>query len=339
MRKTLIIALVLLTVLGMAVSAGGGKEGARAATRAPKLAAIAVLHPYFAPMETAAKDFAAATGVHVEYRATQDFDQEQQNVIVDGMLALGYNGFAMWPGHPESVNATIAELKDRGIPAILIAGQAKLPTPAALCIATDVAKSAATGAELLIQAMGGRGNIVNLLGELSDPNTLLRKAAIEGVVAKYPNVRIIQEISGIDNFEAATSRIDAFLSTRARDVDGMISTAYVATVVNAEALTEIGDKRIKFIGIDDDPKVLEAIRQGYVTGTMSQAPYIQAYLGLEGVRLLREGYTVKPGKYFIDSGSFLIDRNNVDTYAAKIKSDAVSMQKSFKDDFFDPPKR
>ena len=118
----------------------------------------------------------------------------------------------------------------------------------------------------------------------------------------------------------------------------MISTAYVASVVNSELLREIGDKRIKFIAIDDDPKVLQAIKDGYVTGTMSQAPYAQAYIALGGLKLLREGYTVKSGKYFIDSGSFLIDAKNADNYAEKIKADAQKMLSTFKADYFDPPK-
>lgn len=303
-----------------------------------KFAVVGVLHPFFDPMGVAAKDYQKATGIPTEYRATQHFDMEEENVIIDGMKALGYNAFALWPGHPNSVNATITELKSAGKPVILVGGQAKLPTDAALCIATDVAKSAAKGTELLIKAMGGKGNIVNLLGELSDPNTLLRKAAIEGVIAKYPNVKLLQEISSVDSFEAAESKIGSFLSARGKEVDGMISTAYVASVVNAGLLTEIGDKRIKFIAIDDDPKVLTAIKQGYVTGTMSQAPYGQAYLALTGLALLREGYTVKAGKYFIDSGSFLIDKGNADTYANKIKEDTAKIAKTFKNEYFDPPK-
>ena len=303
-----------------------------------KFAVVGVLHPFFDPMGVAAKDFQKATGIPTEYRATQHFDMEEENVIIDGMKALGYNAFALWPGHPNSVNATITELKSAGKPVILVGGQAKLPTDAALCIATDVAKSAAKGTELLIKAMGGKGNIVNLLGELSDPNTLLRKAAIEGVIAKYPNVKLLQEISSVDSFEAAESKIGSFLSARGKEVDGMISTAYVASVVNAGLLTEIGDKRIKFIAIDDDPKVLTAIKQGFVTGTMSQAPYGQAYLALTGLALLREGYTVKPGKYFIDSGSFLIDAGNADTYAKKIKDDSARIAKTFKTEYFNAPK-
>jgi len=329
MRKLALLALACFA-LTPALAHAAGKDN--------KFAVVGVLHPFFDPMGVAAKDYMKDTGVPTEYRATQHFDMEEENSIIDGMKALSFNAFALWPGHPNSVNATISELKGAKIPVILVGGQAKLPTDAALCIATDVAKSAATGTELLIKAMGGKGNIVNLLGELSDPNTLLRKAAIEGVVKKYPNVKILQEISSVDSFEAAESKIGSFLSARGKEVDGMISTAYVATVVNAGLLTEIGDKRIKFIGIDDDPKVLTAIKQGYVSGTMSQAPYGQAYLALTGLDLLRQGYTVKKGKYFIDSGSFLIDASNADTYSAKIKADTAGIAKTFKDVYFDAPK-
>ena len=84
-----------------------------------KFAVVGVLHPFFDPMGVAAKDYMAATGVPTEYRATQHFDMEEENAIIDGMKALGYNAFALWPGHPNSVNATITELKGAGIPVIL----------------------------------------------------------------------------------------------------------------------------------------------------------------------------------------------------------------------------
>ena len=97
------------------------------------------------------------TGIKCEYRATQHFDQEEANVIIEGMLALGYNAFAIWPGHPVSVNVTVTELVNQGIPVILIAGPAELPTDASLCIATDVKVSAMKATENLIKAMGGFG--------------------------------------------------------------------------------------------------------------------------------------------------------------------------------------
>jgi ribose transport system substrate-binding protein len=43
--------------------------------------------------------------------------------------------------------------------------------------------------------MGGKGNIINVLEVLEDPNTVLRKQGIEEVVAGYPDITIIQEVS------------------------------------------------------------------------------------------------------------------------------------------------
>jgi len=303
-----------------------------------RFAVVGVLHPYFAPWEGATQDFMNKTGIECIYRATVHFSQPEENDIVEGLVTLGYNGFALWPGHPSAVNVTITELVKKGIPVILIAGPAELPTDASLCIATDVKKAAMISTQHLIEAMGEKGNIVDLLGALSDPNTILRKQGVEEVVAKYPNVHIIDELADIDAWEAATTKIDSLLAARSDEIDGMVATNYIATVVASEALTRLGTKRIKFMGMDDDPKTLKAIKEGYITGTMVQAPYAQAYLGLEALRLLKSGYTIKKGVYFIDSGVTFVNKNNVDTYKEDVKANFLKMLKTFAEDYFNPPK-
>jgi ribose transport system substrate-binding protein len=329
--KRLLIGLLILTV---------GVSFATAAPATPdKFAAIGVIHPYFFPMDGAVKDFAAATGIAAIYQATKDFDMEQENTIIDGLTPQGYNGFALWPGHPYSVNTTITALKKQGIPVILIGGQAKLPTDAALCIATDVAASAAEGARQVIKAMGDKGNFVDILGMLSDPNTLLRKAAIEKVIKEHPQVKLLATISDTDSFEAATAKIPPFFAARWSEIDGAQTTAYVAAVVTSQYLAEQKNNKVKFVGIDEDQKVLDAIGNGYVLGTMTQAPYMQAYLALTGLDLLRQGYTVKQGKYFIDSGFFLLDKGNLDTWQDIIKDKTQKMVQMFKDAYFNAPKK
>jgi ABC-type sugar transport system substrate-binding protein len=75
--------LLILLVLGVSavLMAGGEAEG-----EDHKLAVVAVKHPYFAPMETAANDYEENTGIETEYRATQNFDMEEENVIIEGVL-------------------------------------------------------------------------------------------------------------------------------------------------------------------------------------------------------------------------------------------------------------
>ena len=110
-KKTLLVLLASAFAVSVAF--------ASAATKAPdKLACIGVIHPYFFPMKNAVEDFSKATGIPAIYQATKDFDMEEENTIIDGLTAQGYNGFALWPGHPYSVNVTIAALKKKGIPVI-----------------------------------------------------------------------------------------------------------------------------------------------------------------------------------------------------------------------------
>jgi len=348
MRKFIVPLLTLAIVVSMILTGCMPKAAAPVAPppvapAAPrveefKFAVTGVLHPYFVPFEVATKDYMSDTGIRTAYRATVHFDQEEANVIIEGMLAQGYNGFAMWPGHPTAVNATINELVAKGIPVVVIAAPCDLPTKASLCTATDVKASAMEATKHVIEAMGEKGNFVNLLGALSDPNTILRKQGVEETVAKYPGVKIIDEIADIDAFEPCIDKVSSLLAARAAEIDGMVSTCYIPTVVVSEALTEIGDRRIKFVGIDDDPKTLQAIRDGYIVGAMSQAPYAQAYLGCESLRLLKMGYTVKEGVWFINSGFFLINKDNVATYKDIIKSNAVTMLGTWAKDYFNPPK-
>ena len=122
-KKTLLVLLASAFAVSVAFASGTKEAAASAATKAPdKLACIGVIHPYFFPMKNAVEDFSKATGISAIYQATKDFDMEEENTIIDGLTAQGYNGFALWPGHPYSVNVTIAALKKRGIPVILVGG-------------------------------------------------------------------------------------------------------------------------------------------------------------------------------------------------------------------------
>ena len=78
------------------------------------------------------------------------------------------------------------------------------------------------------------------------------------------------------------------------------------------------------VGIDDDEVVLEAIKDGFVAGTMLQNPYGQGYVGAYVLRPAGGGgctvkddapwiKTPQTGK-FIDSGTSSSTRDNLDTY-------------------------
>ena len=301
-------------------------------------------HPYFAGWEPgltdAAKDFGIAK---VEYQVPAEWKLETQTQLLESLAAQGTNAFGIFPGDAVGINSTLGELKAGGLPSIAIAGCAKDPTAAAFCFSTDVFQAAYVGTKALIAAMGGKGAIVHVAGLLVDPNTTLREQAVTKAVDETKGaVTLLQTVGDTDNQERGDQKINALLAAQKDKIGGIIATAYISSVVTATALRNLGDKRIKMVGIDDDKIVLNGIRDGFVAGTIAQNPYGQAYIGAYALDLLASGCTVKPDApwittpltaHFVDSGTVVISANNVGTYAEDLKALTKKMQATFKDTY------
>ncbi len=302
-------------------------------------------HPYFAPWEQAAADAQKDFGIAaVDFKVPTEWQLSIQTELVESLAAQGYTGFGIFPGDAVGINSTVTELKDAGIPSAALAGCAQDPTDVAFCLGTDVYNSAYLGTKALIEAMGGEGNIVHLAGLLVDPNTTLRVQAVEKAVAESDGkVTLLQTVADTDAQEAADQKINALLAAQKDEIGGMIATGYIPSVVASKSLRTLGDKRIKFVGIDDDQIVLEAIKDGFVAGTMAQNPYGQGYIGAYVLDLLASGTcTVKEDApwietpqtaRFIDSGTLVINAANIDTYQNDLKAITTEIQSKFKDTY------
>ena len=301
-------------------------------------------HPYFAPWEQSGLEAAKAFGIaSVEYKVPSEWKLEAQTELLESLAAQGVNAFGFFPGDAVGINSTISEMKSSGIPAVTLGGCAQDPTDVAFCLATDVSQSAYLGTKALIKAMGGKGAIVHLAGLLVDPNTTLRVKAVEKAVAETNGaVTLLQTVGDTDSQEQGDQKINALLAAQKDQIGGLIATAYISTVVAATALKNLGDKRIKLVGIDDDKIVLDGIRDGFVAGTMAQNPYGQAYIGAYALDLLAGGCTVKADApwiatpqtaHFIDSGTLVISSENIDSYKDDLKALTGKLQASFKDTY------
>jgi len=288
-------------------------------------------HPYFASMEGAAADVKKQLGIgEVDYRVPQQWDVAQQNKLIESLVSTGSKAFLLAPGDPVGSITMMNELKDSGIISAVMAGCVSDPSPAMFCMATDVYKSAYQGTKHLIEAMGGSGNIVHFTGLFADSNTQLRIKGVEDAVAETGGkVKILQTIADIDSPQPADEKINAYLASQGSKTDGIITTAWIPAVVASTALRNIGDKRIKMVGIDHDPIVLAAIKDGFINGTMLQNPYGQAYLGtyvldkvLNGCKFKDNAPFAKTAQTarFIDTGTLFIGADQVDKYVNGLKA-------------------
>jgi ribose transport system substrate-binding protein len=297
-------------------------------------------HPYFLPMEPGLADSVEANGLgESAFRAPPEWNLEDQNQLLNSMAAQGFNAFGIFPGDANATNAIMSELAAAGFPVMAIAGCVTEPTDAAFCFGTDVGNSAYLGTKALIEAMGGEGAIMHGTGYLVDPNTQIRIEAVERAVAETDGaVTIVEHIADIDDQESADEKINSFLAARGDEIDGIVTTAYVPSTVSATALRNLGDGRIRMVGIDDDPIVLDAIRDGIIDGTMAQNPYGQAFVGAEILAMLAKGCTpAEDAPYFVDSGTLLINADNVESYGEDLKVITAEIAETFPAEYLTCP--
>ncbi len=338
MKKTVIAAVAVLAV--------GAVIAVRVSRKAEAVEPICwygmMPHPYKTEVRSGVERFEAETGTRVAKVVGQQWTQDNENVNVEALSTKGYKAFSIYPGDPAGANALFAQLRARGQLVVAYGAEPDLPTPVPFTVATDLKAAAMSAAEKLIELMGGRGRILNVLELVTDINTRKRDEGIREVVARHPGVEIVQTISDMAQASEAVTKIQSALAARMDEVDGIITTGYNPTIAAASVLSEWHrdpkHKRIRFIGIDTGPTVLQAIRDGFIDATVAQNPPGHGYISCSILKLMLDGWTPAAPYQFINAGIVIVTRDNIDTYAAEVRRITDGIAAELRSRYLRPPK-
>lgn len=296
-------------------------------------------HPYFQPWKDGAQAAVDEFGIGgYTFNETGEWDQTKQNAAIDSLAAQGYTAFGIFGVSPTDINSTFTSLKDDGF---AVASVASCPAgdtnEADYCLSTDTGEAAYLAAQAAIEAMGGSGNLVHLTGNAVDSNTQRRIAGVEKAVEETGgSVTLLQTITDIDkDLQTAQKAVDDLLASKGAEVDGIVTTAYNPAVAATKGVGESG-LDIKVIGIDDDETILSAIEDGTITGTVVQNPWGQAYISTWALASLQAGVCTmaEPG-VIVDSGSFLVTKDNLATYDDERKATTEGILADFEAKYLD----
>jgi ribose transport system substrate-binding protein len=287
-------------------------------------------HPFYEEVKMGVEEWAKENGVEVIYDVGPDWSVAIQNERVEALVAQGITGLSIYPSDPVATNGLYEEIMAVGVNVINYAADTVRPNASKFGVATDVYEAAYTACTKLIELMGGKGSILNVLELLEDPNTVLRKKAIDDCIAAHPEVKLIQEIAGIKTTVEAVSKIESALSANVGKIDGIITTGFTPSIGLAQALPDYyaqqgKDKRISAIVIDNDPIISKAISDGILDGTIVQNPKGQGIISMTLLKLMDEGYRpADPEHPFIPAGHMFVDKNNLNTYHQEV--DVITKQ-------------
>lgn len=166
--------------------------------------------------------------------------------------------------------------------------------------------------QYLAEKMGGKGDIVILLGDLANNSTTNRTKGVKEVLAKYPNIKIEQEQSGIWSRDKGMTLVNDWL-TQGRKFDAVVSNNDEMAIGAAMALQQAGVAKgsVLIAGVDGTPDGLNAVKKGSLVVSVFQDAKGQADGSIDTAVKMARNEPVEPAVWVPYR---LITLQNVDTF-------------------------
>ena len=203
-----------------------------------------------------------------------------------------YDAILFEPVNPDALGAAAKEAADAGVVVINIISACtdwESYGIAALSCGDNVT-AGETEMQAVADLIGGKGKIAILTGPSGDSGGLQRLEGYRNILANYPEIEEVVEPAdcGWDTASAQTT-VESWLSAYEFDAivaenDGMAIGAGNAAGANSG---------IVITGVDGTPDGFEAIKDGRITGTVSQNGGEMAANGLNAAVLLIKGETLE----------------------------------------------
>lgn len=247
-------------------------------------------------------------------------DANEMNALVEAAIADGTDGIVTQGVNPEAQMPAFEKLDEAGIPYCLVNSDAEESNRLAFIGTGD--SLGHIGAQAVLDRMGDEKIIfATALFNLSAPIAISLHEAYLSVLKDAPGgfeeVVVIDTKS--DQMTSVTEWTNALMTYP--EINAGMNICGYGGLGAAQAQRELGYEpgELTIIGIDFTAETLDAIREGYLTGTMTQNFY---RMGYEPVIWMRDFIVdgTRPENVVNDSGTTLVTMENIDTFMDEMRN-------------------
>lgn len=303
-------------IAGLVLTGCGGKGSAPAAGEAKSLK-IAVIpkgmtHEFWKSIHAGAAQAAKELGVEILWKGPQkEDDRAQQITVVEDVINLGVDGIVLAPLDDRALIRPVQDAVRDKIPVIIIDSGLQGRDYISF-VATDNHQGGVLAARRMGELLQGKGPIFMIRYLEGSASTDERERGfLETVTKDFPGLRLLVK----DQYTGATTetayQLGENLLGRFPDVEGVFCPNESSTFGVLRALQESGlAGKVKFVGFDSSPKLVQALREGHLHGLILQNPVKMGYLGVTRMVQHLRGQTI-PGR--VDTGVTLVTKETMDT--------------------------
>jgi len=293
----------------VAVSSAASSQWVKAEGASKTIAIICPSHsnPFFKTEADAAAAKAKELGYEV-LDLVHDDDATKQAQLFDTAIAKKCCAIICDNAGADATVAAVKKARDAGIPTFLIDREINQAGVAISQIVANNSQGAKAGAEKFVEAMGEKGNYVELTGKESDTNAGVRSKGYHEVIDQYPGMKSVAQQSANWSQTEAYSKMESIIQAN-KDIKGVICGNDTMAMGAQAAVKAAGLKNVVIVGLDGSNDVRDQIKAGTIVATAMQPAYDIAQMAVvQADKYIKEGKTGADEKQLVDC--VLITKDN-----------------------------
>ncbi|HZT81105.1 MAG TPA: substrate-binding domain-containing protein [Gemmataceae bacterium] len=269
----------------------------------------------------AADDLRAEKGIAVEIvwdGPTKEDDAQEQIAILNRRIADRVHGIVLAPQHRVAMVPPVKQAVAKNIPVVIIDSGLADEEAIVQYVATDNENGGRLAAKRLLEVLAREGKkeprVVLLRYQVGSESTEKREKGFE----EYANAHA--KITWLSNDRYAGATQDSALreatgllnNLRDEEIDGIFTPNESSTGGMLAALRSLKRQgKVRLVGFDSSPNLLDALDEGNLDGLVLQDPYRMGYLGVWSLVHHLEGYDVAAAGKYLPTGERVVTKENL----------------------------
>ena len=268
-------------------------------------------HEFWKSIHAGAVKASRELGVEIFWKGSQkEDDRAQQITVVEDFICRRVDGIVLAPLDDRALLRPVQDAAREGMPVLIIDSGLQGEDYISF-VATDNYQGGVLAATRMSRLLQGRGKIFLIRYQEGSASTMAREKGFHDTITRdSPGIKLLVQ----DQYAGATTetayQLAENLLSRFPDVDGIFCPNESSTFGTLRALQEANlAGRVKFVGFDSSPKLVQGLREGHINGLVLQDPLKMGYLG---VKLMVEHLRGGKIERRVDTGVYLATQENMD---------------------------
>lgn len=286
------------------------------------------IHAYWRQVELGMKAAAERLkGCRVWWFVPSKEDVRAQVSAFESFLARGADALVIGPSNPAAIKGVVQRALKMGIPVITFDTDAP-KSGRLLYVGTDNYKAGYEAGQVMARLLRGKGKVVICTGSLTALNSIQRINGFRSALRGTP-IRVLEVLNDGEDKAKALANAQVALQ-KYPDLSGFFGVYAFNGPACAQAVKMAGKGgEVKIVCFDTTAEHMQLIKQGLITATVGQRPFLIGYRSTEILyQMVTEGVQkvlkdlgldkVPPPRRHIDTGIDVVTRENLTAYRKQL---------------------